>query len=137
LKKIKYIFILTGLMIFSSCWFSKKLDKKPLQPYAKNLEVQYRLIHNNRSNSRLFVNTNAKNYEITIKAYEDFRARTLLFEEVAVFDNALNKLEEINIPVTEQNYALEVSVKNIATKETYSDVLGVNKSKDNEQTILP
>ena len=136
MKNIKYIFILIGLIILSSCLFSKKLDKKRLQPYTKSLEVQYRLLHDNGKHSKLFLNSNAKNYEVTIKTYENFKARTLLFEEIAVFDNALNKLEEIKIPVPARQYVLELSVKNIATKEVYSDVLEVDKTKDNEQTIM-
>lgn len=120
----------------SSCLFSKKLDKKRLQPYTKNLEVQYRLIHDKGKQSKLFINTTAKNYELTVKAYEDFKARTLLFEEEAVFDNALNKLEEIRIAVPVQRYVLELTVINIATKEVYSDILEVNKRKNNEQTII-
>lgn len=136
MKNIKYLFILIGLIVLSSCFFAKKLYKKQLQPYTKNLEVQYRLVHDNGKQSKLFVNTNAKNYEITIKAYENYKAKTLLFEEIAVFYNALDKLEQIKIAVPARQYVLELSVKNIATKEIYSDVLDVDKTKDNEQTII-
>lgn len=135
MRNIKYIFIIVSVFALSGCIFSKKLDKKRLQPYPKNLEVQYRLIHEAGKQSKLYVNTNAKNYQITIKAYENFKARTLLFEETATFDNALHTLEEIKLAVPAPQYALELTVMNIATKTMYSDVLEVDKTKDSEQTI--
>ena len=132
----RYSLLIIFLASLSSCWFSKQLDNKRLQPYSQYLNVEYQLVHTDTTQSVLYIKTQAKNYQLVTKVFNDFKGKELLFEQEVIVREGINALQQIRLPIPQKRYVVSLMVKNVATNEIYSDVFEVNKHKYSEQTIL-
>ena len=140
--KINLILIITLILsVFiasSGCQSSTKLSRKNITPYSTNIDnkAKYRLFHKGEI-TQFFIQTYAQHYHITLKAYTDFKAKTIIYESSKVIKAHPNTIQTIDLPITTPTtYILELLVINQQDKSTFSDIIVVDKTKANDQTIL-
>ncbi|MFT5834014.1 MAG: GWxTD domain-containing protein [Cognaticolwellia sp.] len=132
------IAIIVILTIISSCSESKKLKNETLRPYPTTLGIgfQYKIYHNSSDVSTLYIQTYSTEYRVTIRAYEDFRSKNLIYEHTQQVIGAAHSVQSIPIPIRLSQYALEVLIFNPNDSKRYSDAVFVDKTASGEQSLL-
>lgn len=137
MKTSNLTIILILIAIISSCSSTKKLKNEALTPYPTSLEMgfHYKLYHQSDELSELHLKMLGNEYRVTVRAYEDFRSKTLIYESThQIFSNNA-AVEKVALPITQKQYALEILLFNHTNNKSYSDAIWVDKTATNEQTI--
>lgn len=130
--------ILSVFIASNGCQSNTKLSRKNIIPYSTNIDnkVKYRLFHKGKT-AQFFIQTYAQHYHITLKAYTDFKAKTIIYKSSKIIKAHPNTIQTIDLPTkTPTTYILELLVVNQLDKSTFSDIIVVDKTKTSEQTIL-
>ncbi len=133
----KYIIGIISISIIFSCVSGNKLKNEPLTPYPNTLEMgfHYKLYHKSNELSELHLQTNGDEYRITVRAYEDFRTKEILYKSSHQITSINNSIEKIEIPIAKKQYALEILLFNNSTNKASSDAIWVDKITTNAQTL--
>jgi GWxTD domain-containing protein len=134
----KIIAIATLLTIISSCSESQKLKNQTLKPYPITLGLgfQYKIYHNSLAASTLYIQTDDTEYRVTLRAYDNFRSKNVIYEYSQQIVGAANSVQSVPIPVRLSQYALEILVFNPNNNKSYNDAIWVDKSVSGEQSLL-
>ncbi|MFK7948232.1 MAG: GWxTD domain-containing protein [Saprospiraceae bacterium] len=139
--KINRIIITTIAIItlLSSCSETKRLKNETLKPYPTELEMgfHYRLFHHSKDASTLFVQSYAMEYRVTIRVYEDFRSKALVYENTERLFGDANSIQKVTVPIRLKQYALEILIYNTNDNGTFRDAILVDKTVTNNQMLLP
>ena len=138
IMKTSNILILSLLLsIIISCSSSQKLKNEALKPYPTSLEMNfhYKLYHQSPELSELYVQAIGDQYRVTIRAYDNFRSKTVIYESTHEVNSTNNSIEKIKIPIVQKQYALELLLYSSSDKKAYSDAIWVDKTIINEQTL--
>jgi GWxTD domain-containing protein len=137
--KATYIFIsfFTILCFFTAKGQNTALNVRDLNPYVSNKNTQVRVIHYTDS-SFLTVETSQTNFSISIKIYDEYDNKKLLFEQFIVSSNLImiNNQTKIFLPVAEQKKLWAVEVHIVANDFDYKNILLANRAQENEQSIF-
>lgn len=138
MQHIKIIIIAILLTIISSCSESQKLKNQPLKPYPITLGLgfQYKIYHNSLEASTLYIQTDDTEYRVTVRAYNDFRSKTVIYEHSQQIVGAANSVQSVPIPVRLSQYALEILVFNPNNNKRYNDAVWIDKTPSGEQSLL-
>ena len=125
-------------LLLSSCSDVKWLKNETLQPYPTKVEmgIHYRLFHFSNDASTLYLQSPATEYRVTIRVFESFRSKGLVYENTVRIIAEANTVQKVLVPIRLQQYALEILVFNVDQNSTFRDAILVDKSRIN-QTILP
>jgi GWxTD domain-containing protein len=140
MKKINLTIIAIAILltIISSCSESQKLKNQTLKPYPTTLGLgfQYKIYHNSLETSTLYIQTDDIEYRVTLRAYADFRSKTVIYEHSQQIIGDANSVQCVPIPVRLSQYALEILVFNPNNNKSYNDVIWVDKTISGEQSLL-
>lgn len=138
MKYIKFIAMAIFLTIISSCSETQKLKNQTLKPYPTTLGLgfQYKIYHNSPDVSTLYLQTDDTEYRVTIRVYNDFRSKTVIYEHSQQIAGEANSVQSVPIPVRLSQYALEILVFNPNTNKSYNDAVWIDKTPSGEQSIL-
>ena len=138
MQRFTIIAIAILLTIISSCSESQKLKNQTLKPYPITLGLgfQYKIYHNSLEASTLYIQTDDTEYRVTLRAYDNFRSKNVIYEHSQQIVGAANSVQSVPIPVRLSQYALEILVFNPNNNKSYKDAIWVNKTVSGEQSIL-
>lgn len=111
----------------------RSLGTMRLAPYQKALTVQYRILHHSDS-TRLWLQTDAPVYQVSVKAYAESDGRDLLLERTWYGNNATQP-SSYALPVQLNAYVLVLTVRSLANEALYRDTRYVNKAGISMQTM--
>lgn len=133
------IIILTIITLFLSCSESKKLKNETIKPYPKELDMSfhYKLFHHSADVSTLYIQSYAREYRVTIRVYENFRSKALVYEHTQQIVADANSVQSVPVPIRLKQYALEILLFSTNDNNTFSDAVLVDKTFINDQTLLP
>lgn len=134
-----FIIIIILITLFSGCSETKKLKNEKMNPYSNDLEMgfHYRLFHHSSDASTLFVQSSAMEYRVTIRVFENFRSKALVYENTERFFAEANSVQKVIVPIRLKQYALEILIYNTNNKNSFRDAIFVDKTVINHQTLLP
>lgn len=123
--------------IIVSCSSGKKLKNESLSPYSVSLEMgfHYKVYHKSTEFSELYLQSVGNEYRVTIRAYENFRSKEVLYENTHQIVSTTNAIEKIKIPINKKQYALEILLFDLSNNKAYSDAIWIDKIGVNEQTM--
>jgi GWxTD domain-containing protein len=138
MQRFTIIAIAILLIIISSCSESQKLKNQTLKPYPITLGLgfQYKIYHNSLEASTLYIQTDDTEYRVTVRAYNNFRSKTVIYEHSQQIVGAANSVQSVPIPVRLQQYALEILVFNPNNNKSYNDAVWIDKTPSGEQSLL-
>lgn len=133
------ITIVTVIALLSSCSETKRLKNETMNPYPSELEMgfHYRLFHHSKDASTLFVQSYAMEYRVTIRVYEDFSSKALVYENTERIFADANSVQKVTVPIRLKQYALEILIFNTNDNGTFRDAILVDKTVVNHQMLLP
>ena len=99
------------------------------------MNFHYKLYHQSPELSELYVQAIGDQYRVTIRAYDNFRSKTVIYESTHEVNSTNNSIEKIKIPIVQKQYALELLLYSSSDKKAYSDAIWVDKTIINEQTL--
>ncbi len=140
MKATKVIWIIIAVIaLLSSCSETKRLKDETMNPYSSELDMgfHYRLFHHSKEASTLFVQSYAMEYRVTIRVYEDFRSKALVYENTERIFADANSVQKVTVPIRLKQYALEILIFNTNDNATFRDAILVDKTVVNHQKILP
>ncbi len=132
-----FLFLMVLFLIIGGCSFSKHLNKERLDPYQKNLNVVYKIIHPSFESSQLLLQTQASTYRLVLKAYSDASRKEIIYDETIAINEGNNLLKSFELKIKRTTYVLELILTNLGTNEVFRDIQYLDKTSDNSQTILP
>jgi len=135
---MNYCLLMGAILLWSGCSDIKRLKNETLKPYPNKVEmgIHYRLYHFSKDASTLFIQSPATEYRVTIRVFESFRSKALVYENTTRIFAAANTVQKVLVPIRLQQYALEVLVFNIEANSTYRDAVLVDKSIQCQNLLL-
>ena len=133
------ITIIGIIALLSGCSETKRLKNETMNPYPSELDMgfHYRIFHNSKDASTLYVQSYAMEYRVTIRVYEDFRSKALVYENTERIFADANAIQKIPVPIRLKQYALEIVIHNTNDNGTFRDAILVDKTIISDQMIIP
>lgn len=137
MKISNLIIIIFLIIIVFGCSTNGKLKNKELSPYPITFEVgfNYKLYHQTNDVSELHLQSLGNEYRVTIRAYEDFRSKEIIYESTHQIISKNNEVGKVEIPINKKQYALEILLFDRSNNKAYRDAIWVDKIGVNEQTM--
>ncbi len=128
----------TLFILMMGCVESKKLKNESLKPYPLQLDLgfHHQIFHHSPTNSTLYLQSYAMEYRVTVRVYDSFRSKNMVYEHTQQVVGDANSVQAIPVPVSLQEYALEILLFSPSDNQSYSDAVIVNKKQVTNQTLL-
>ncbi len=130
MKFIKYLFFLSTLLVFSSCFTSGKFYKEEPILYQKKFETHHKIVHTSKDTCSLFVVTDSDEYELSITAYSNEDQKIILAEKTKVIENKADQTGKIAFKVRDLTYLLEISIRDMQSNSVFRDLVHIDKTED-------
>lgn len=111
---------------------SAKLHKRDWNCYINDWVVHYQVRYEPNGTPILYLQPEVQNADVTVRAYESFKGKNLLFEQTQTMQTKTPD-DVVNIPMTVSapEWTLELTVRNKDTGKTFTDVKQIEPSHIN------